>query len=175
MNYLQEKRTKENFEEICMQPACCHHCNNEPDRRHSEVNSRICKHAIIQKLNIKDHTELVSLGNNIIKPIVDGLGKLTEKTLTFYDGLKIAYKPSKYVEDSKMQWIQNTTASDTIPNSKSAFPHFMPSRCREVMKTHYYMFRFYECRMTRHFPHQFNFFILPGQLEFYQNKIVNAP
>ena len=117
--------------------------------------------------------ELVELGNNIIKPIVDGLGKLTEKTITFYDGLKTTYKRSKYVEDSKMQWIQSNETLNTIPNSKSSFPHFIPNKSREIMKTHYYMFRFYECRITKQFPHQFNFLILPGQLEFYQNKIVN--
>jgi len=173
MNYLQEKRVINNFEEICMQPACCHHCNNEPDRRHSEVASRLSKHALLEKLNIKSHTELVTLGNNIIKPIVDGLGKLTEKTITSYDGLKNTYKPSRYVEDCRMKWIQNTAILDTIPNSTSSFPHFIPRKSREIMKTHYYMFRFYECRITKQFPNQFNFLILPGQLEFYQNKIVN--
>ena len=130
--------------------------------------------ARINKLNIKDHTELVSLGNNFIKPKVNGLAKMTEKTITFHDGLKIAYKPSKYVEECRMQWIQSSATLDTIQNSKSSFPHFIPNKCREVMKTHYYMFRFYECRMTKQFPHQINFFILPGQLEFYQNKITNA-
>ena len=138
-----------------------------------EVASRIEKHALLEKLNMKSHTELVDLGNNIIKPIVDGLGKLTERTITFYDGLKTAYKPSKYVEDSRMQWIQSNETLQTIANSKSAFPHFIPSESREIMKTHYYMFRFYECRITKQFPHQFNFLVLPGQLEFYQNKIVN--
>ena len=119
-----------------------------------EVASRIEKHALLEKLNMKSHTELVDLGNNIIKPIVDGLGKFTERTITFYDGLKTAYKPSKYVEDSRMQWIQSNETLHKIANSKS-------------------MFRFYDCRITKQFPRQFNFLVLTSQLEFYQNKIVN--
>ena len=98
------------------------------------------------------------------------LCKITEKTVTYHDGLKIAYKPTKYVDDCRIQWIQSNTSLNTIPNSKSSFPHFIPSKSREVMKTHYYIFRFYECRMNDQFPYQFNFLILPGQLEFIKIK-----
>ena len=105
--------------------------------------------------------------NNMIK----GLNRITSNESNDeeekYEDLKDHYYDC--VDQNEKQKL----VEDTIPNSTSSFPHFIPNKSREIMKTHYYMFRFYECRITKQFPHQFNFLILPGQLEFYQNKIVN--
>ena len=104
-------------------------------------------------------------GNKFISKTVADKKSEKELSIQFYDFSTISFKSNDYIEKSLMQWCETAEHVE--------FPSFIPEgKACALLDTVYYMHKFYCLKITRAFPNQLWFSVLPGQDKIFVNHIV---
>jgi len=108
---------------------------------------------------------LVEIGNKYISKIVADKKSEKEMTIKFHDFSDIEFESNDYIEKRLMHWCETEEHAE--------FPSFIPEgKGRALLDTVYYMHKFYCLKITRDYPNQLWFSVLPGQAKIYVNHII---
>ena len=118
-----------------------------------------------QGINITSHKDIVDIGNKFVAKTVAENNSPKERTIQFYDFSTIQFKSNAYIDNSLMHWCETEEHVE--------FPSFISEgKARSLSSTVYYMHKFYCLRITKEFPNQLWFSVLPGQEKMFVNHIV---